>query len=82
MAPEISQECYNFIHSIIERETSVPAGFDVPDFYFIKQIVFVDKTKIKAYRPFIALKFGDNYRDDMYKTILVSPIYQTITLGE
>lgn len=77
MTPEISQEYYNFIHLIIEEQTSIPLGFDIADYYLIKQVVIVDTSKQFRYRPYVWLKFGDNYRDDVYKNILVSPTFQT-----
>lgn len=82
MIPEISQEFYNFINSIIDRETRIPDGFDVPDFYFIKLFPIIDYNKKNSYRPYIVLKFGDNYRDDIYKSILISPEFVTIEIEE
>lgn len=82
MTPEISQEYYIYIQSLINDKTSIPTGYDIPDYYFIKQIIVVDNSKNRAYRPFVILKFGDNYRDDVYKTLIVTPEFKHFSVGE
>lgn len=84
MSAKINQEYYNFIQSLISERTQILKGFDKPDYYFLEMLVLFDETNKQVYsRPQVVLRFGDNYIDDRYLSILIFPDLTSISyLGE
>lgn len=82
MTPEINQDYYNFISSVIKQATLIPDGYDIPDYYLIKFSILIDETKKFNYRPYVVLRFGNSYIDDQYLVILLSPEFTKTTFIE
>jgi hypothetical protein len=72
MSAVISDDYLNYIFDVKSEFTRIPAGYQVPDYYFLHMIV-IDKPNKNNYHPFVLLVFGDNYIDDQYLYVPVSP---------
>jgi hypothetical protein len=72
MNPTIDEEYLDFINEIKAQLTSIPEGYNEPDFLFVRLYVIVDNSETKHYYPSVLLVLQDVFSDE-YKEVIILP---------